>query len=178
MHVQYLGNGWLVDVRFMFLMEVIFFMYVQKNFKVKRMSLGLSIWNVDYELNGFIHGYPNSNPLFILGIIWWHYALQLCCSIYFMVMGDGLDFLWFVLPLSSPPPYPIIVEYVDDFWSSIWGCVRLGLEIDPVCELVPLVVRMTSAINTTSSGMEKCHIHLEERHWSLFLWQTCPTAEL
>lgn len=56
--------------------------------------------------------------------------------------------------------------------------MSLGFEVDLGCEVVPLVVRVTSAINTTCSGMEKRHLHLDERQQSLFLWQTCPTAEV
>lgn len=58
------------------------------------------------------------------------------------------------------------------------GCVSLGFEVDLGSEVVPLVVRVTYAINGTCSGMEKRHILVEERQQSLFLWQTCPTAEL
>lgn len=55
--------------------------------------------------------------------------------------------------------------------------MSLGLEVDLGCEVVPLV-RVTSAVDTTCSGVEKRHIHLDERQQSLFLWQTCPTAEV
>ena len=52
------------------------------------------------------------------------------------------------------------------------------MEVHLGCEVVPLVVRETSAINATCSGIEQQHTLVEERQQSLFLLQTCPTAEL
>lgn len=40
--------------------------------------------------------------------------------------------------------------------------MSVGLKVDLGCEVVPLV-RATSAVNTTCTGMEKRHIHLDER---------------
>lgn len=56
--------------------------------------------------------------------------------------------------------------------------MSLAFGLDLGREVVPLVVRGTSAVNTACSGVEKRHIHLDERQQSLFLWQTCPTAEV
>ena len=52
------------------------------------------------------------------------------------------------------------------------------MEVDLGCEVVPLVVRVTSAIHATCSVIEKQHVLVEERQQGLFLRQTCPTAEL
>ena len=52
------------------------------------------------------------------------------------------------------------------------------MEVDLGCEVAPLVVRETSAISATCFGIEQQHILIEERQQSLFLRQTCPTAEL
>lgn len=92
-------NCWVIDVRLMFLIEVIFLKRAcLKKLQIEGgVSCGLNIGNVDCRLNWFTHGCPNSNPWLVLEII------SSAFPIYLMVMGDGVIVLVCSYFLVLPP---------------------------------------------------------------------------
>lgn len=108
--------------------------------KLKGVSLGLNIGNIGCESNGFTHGFPKSNSGF-------QKIISSTFAICLVVVGDDLLLLvcFCVLALGPLPRHhgacscSVVV-------SRVGG--SLGLEAGLGCEVVPLVLRVISAIST------------------------------